>query len=356
MVTRILNPSLSSALLVALLFPLGPRTNAESTPPSAPEGMTWIDGGTFTMGTDDPTAMPNERPAHEVTVSGFWMDITPVTNAQFRAFVEDTGYITVAERPVDWDELKKQLPPGTPKPDEAMLQPGSLVYSPPGREVPLNDLSRWWAWVSGADWRHPEGPGSSIAGQDDHPVVQIAWEDADAYARWAGKQLPTEAQWEYAARGGSADTRFHWGDTFMPDGRHMANTYTGKFPVKDEGKDGYAGRSPVKAFPPNGYGLYDMAGNVWEWTADLYRADRHAQLAKADCCTVDPPGPTEVFDPHHPRAQTRVIKGGSFLCHADYCESYRPTARRGTPTDTGSGHVGFRCVINPPSKRPAPSS
>ncbi|MEO1496415.1 MAG: formylglycine-generating enzyme family protein [Planctomycetota bacterium] len=316
--------------------------------PEAPSGMVWVEGGEFSMGTDDPDSFPNERPAHRVRVSGFWIDETPVTNARFAEFVEATGYKTVAERPVDWDELKKQVPPGTPKPPEAMLQPGSLVFSPPSRPVPFNDMGRWWSWTNGANWRSPEGPGSDIEGRDDYPVTQVAWEDAVAYAAWAGKRLPTEAEWEYAARGGAVGKRFHWGDEFRPGGEHMANTFTGKFPYKNTGADGWPLTSPVKAFPANGYGLFDMAGNTWEWTADRYREDRHTRLKRRSAeqggVVTDPQGPARTFDPTDPRSERRVIKGGSFLCHVDYCESYRPTARRGTPPDTGSAHVSFRCL------------
>lgn len=334
-----------------------------STPPAsdgqpatpAPSGMVWIPAGVFEMGTDDAESMPNERPAHRVKLDGFWMDETPVTNAQFRSFVESTGYLTLAERPVDWEELKKQVPTGTPKPPESALQPGSLVYTPPAREVDTRDMAGWWTWTNGASWKHPQGPQSSLEGKDDLPVVHIAWDDAVAYAKWAGKRLPTEAEWEYAARGGAAtNTRFWWGDQFRPDGKFMCNTYTGKFPVSDTREDGYDRPSPVKAFPRNGYGLHDMSGNVWNWTADFYRADAHA-LAKQEGdrsglgYSVNPKGPTESLDPTRPipDAIEHVIKGGSFLCHVDYCESYRPTARRGTPPDTGTEHIGFRCVKVP---------
>jgi len=309
-------------------------------------GMIWIPGGEFVMGTDDPASMPNERPAHEVWVDGFYMDEAPVTNDEFRAFIEATGYVTTAERDVDWEEMKKQVPPGTPKPPEVMLKAGSVVFVAPEEEVPLDNLSAWFQWTTGANWRHPEGPDSDIEDRGDHPVVHVSWDDAKAYADWAGKSLPTEAEWEYAARGGSQG-RFHWGNEFMPDGKHMANTWTGNFPNENTAADGFAGRAPVKSFPPNQFGLYDMAGNVWNWCADLYRADRHQQLAQAGY-VVNPPGPEESFYPGDPYSVRRVMKGGSYLCHVDYCESYRPTARRGTPPDTGTSHTGFRCVVRPP--------
>jgi formylglycine-generating enzyme len=320
------------------------------TRPADPPGMKWIPAGEFVMGTNDLNSMPNERPAHKVKLDGFWMDETPVTNAQFRKFVETTGYKTTAEKPVDWEELKKQVPPGTPKPPEEMLKPGSLVFTPPDHPVDLRDMSGWWKWTTGADWKHPQGPSSTIDGKDDYPVVQLSWDDAMAYARWAGKQLPTEAQWEYAARGGAkANTRYWWGDEFKKDGKCMANTFTGKFPYQNTGEDGYTGLSPVRAFPANGYGLYDMSGNVWNWCADQYRADQNEQLAKSGQVAVNPQGPAQAWDPTRemPEVPARVTKGGSFLCNPSYCESYRPTARRGTPPDTGSGHVGFRCIKNP---------
>jgi formylglycine-generating enzyme required for sulfatase activity len=234
-----------------------------------------------------------------------------------------------------------------------MLQPGSLVFTPPDHAVDLRDLSAWWTWTSGASWRAPLGPGSSIEGKGDHPVVQVSWDDAAAYAQWAGKRLPTEAEWERAARGGLSGKRFAWGDEPLlaesgpHRGRLMANTFTGEFPHRDTAADGFAGTSPVGAFPPNGFGLSDMAGNVWQWTADLYREDAHALAAHRGCCE-DPRGPDDTLDSSAavPQAPRRVIKGGSFLCHPSYCESYRPSARRGTPPDTGSSHVGFRCALS----------
>lgn len=315
----------------------------------APPGMVWIPGGEFRMGSTDPLARPDEAPVHRVRVDGFWMDVTEITNAQFAAFVDATGYRTVAERPVDWEELKKQAPPGTPKPPAEQLQPGSLVFTPPAHAVDLQDYSQWWSWTIGANWRHPQGPGSGIAGKDAYPVVHIAFEDALAYAKWAGKRLPTEAEWEFAARGGLAGRRNVWGDE--PIDPRRCNTWQGHFPDRNTAEDGYAGAAPVKSFPPNGYGLYDMSGNVWEWCSDLYRVDTYARRAAEtgpDGVAVNPPGPGSSLDPRNPHApETRVHRGGSFLCHDSYCASYRPSARMACPPDTGLQHLGFRCVTTP---------
>jgi len=319
---------------------LGHQVTRKSLP-----GMAWIPGGTFLMGTNDKESFPNERPAHLVQVQGFWMDEHDVTNAEFSKFVESSGYVTTAEREIDWEDLKKELPPGTPRPDDSALAPGSLVFTPTSGPVPLNNLSAWWRWVPGANWRHPEGPESSIQGRENHPVVQVSWNDAVAYAQWAQKRLPTEAEWEFAARGGLESKRYAWGDEFKPGGKYMANTWQGVFPVRDSGEDGFKGTSPVGSFPANGYGLYDMAGNVWQWCSDWYRADSNMEAASKNVCR-NPGGPAESYDPSDPYAPKRVVKGGSFLCNPDYCESYRPSARRGTPPDTGSSHTGFRCVVS----------
>jgi formylglycine-generating enzyme required for sulfatase activity len=327
-------------LLFTLILPLLVAADA-------PPGMKWVPGGEFTMGTDDPRSMRNERPAHRVKVDGFFIDEHSVTNAQFRKFVEATGHVTTAEKSVDWEELKKQLPPGTAKPVDEMLKPGSLVFTPPGREVNLREMSNWWTWTHGADWKHPQGPQSNIDGKDNHPVVQVSWDDATAYAKWAGKRLPTEAEWEFAARGRLESKRYPWGDDASPGGKFMANTYTGTFPVKDTAADGFAGTSPVKSFPPNGHGLFDMGGNVWNWCSDFYGDDAHVRAKAQGVVAVNPSGPPRTFSAHNPHAIERVTKGGSFLCNASYCESYRPSARRGVPPDTGMGHIGFRCAKSP---------
>lgn len=311
--------------------------------------MVWIPGGSFTMGSADPLARPDEQPPHTVHISGFWIDRTEVTNAQFRAFVDATGYITLAERPVDWEELKKQVPEGTPKPPDEMLAPGSLVFVKPRikpGEGPLPDLS-WWQWTPGANWRHPEGPDSNIDDRDNHPVVHIAWPDAVAYAAWARKRLPTEAEWEYAARGGIAAAPNTWGSEPIDPTR--ANTWQGLFPVMNSREDRFEGAAPVGSFPPNGYGLVDMSGNVWEWCADLYDAGLYADRTRADALLSNPKGPDAARDPRNPlAADSRVQRGGSFLCNDSYCASYRPAARMGCSSDTGSSHVGFRCASDAP--------
>lgn len=313
---------------------------AESSPPT---GMTLIPGGTFAMGSALPGSRSDEQPVVQVTLDPFWIDECDVTNAQFRKFVDATGYKTIAERPIDWEEIKKTVPPGTPKPSDEQLQPGAVTFSPPLGAIDPRAGETWWAWTRGASWQHPEGPASDLKGREDHPVVMIAWDDAVAYAKWAGKRLPTEAEWEYAARGGLEGKRFAWGDEFQPDGKFMANTWTGSFPDKNTAEDGFAGTSPVKSFPANGYGLYDMGGNVWNWTGDWYRPDTLARAKLAGTC-VNPTGPDSSYSPSHPEQQERVIKGGSFLCNASYSEGYRPSARRGSSTDTGMSHIGFRCA------------
>ncbi|WP_228527869.1 formylglycine-generating enzyme family protein [Pararhodonellum marinum] len=305
------------------------------------DGMVWIPGGTFTMGTNEKEAYPAERPAVKKKVEGFWMDQTEVTNAQFREFVKATGYLTVAEREIDWEEMKKQLPEGTPKPDDELMKPGSMVFSPPAHAVPTHDISLWWKWVTGANWQHPEGPESDLKGKDQHPVVHIAFEDAQAYAAWVGKRLPTEAEWEFAAKGG-LNARYSWGDELNPGGQFMANTFQGDFPHENEGKDGFTGTAPVKSFPPNPYGLYDIIGNVWELTDDWYDALKYNRLV-GNAPALDT-SISQCYNPSNPYAQERVIKGGSFLCSDNYCVNYRPSARHGQAYDSGTSNVGFRCV------------
>ena len=318
----------------------------ESRPPGdIPPGMIWIPGGEFQMGTDLEIGWPDEKPSHPVRLAGFWMDATEVTNAEFAKFVEETGYKTTAEKPPTLEEIMRQVPPGTPPPSEDMLIAASMVFSPPAGEVPLNDFSQWWQWVPGADWRHPEGPDSSIVGREDHPVVHISWYDATAYAKWAGKRLPTEAEWEFAARGGLTGQAFTWGNRPPSSEFIMANIWHGEFPHNNTAIDGFKGSAPVKSFKPNGYGLFDMAGNVWEWCSDWYARDQHADQAELGV-VENPHGPEKTNDPQQPYAELRVQKGGSFLCHESYCLRYRPSARHGGAPDTGMSHLGFRCVMS----------
>ncbi len=332
-----------AAAVAASIWWLGRDKNASLSPPP---GMVWIPGGEFTMGTSGSVPERHEQPAHRVRVSGFFMDETEVTNEQFAQFVEATGHVTVAEKAPDWEELKKQLPPGTPKPADELMVAGSMVFIGPDRPVPLNDVSGWWHWVPGTCWKHPEGPDSKLDGREQCPAVHLAWDDAVAFAQWAGKRLPTEAEWEFAARGGVEGKRYVWGDEPASDSDGArANIWQGDFPNNNLKADGYAGAAPVKSFSANPFGLYEMPGNVWEWCSDWYRADAYAGRSGL---TVDPQGPDSPWDPAEPLSPKRSIRGGSFLCHVTYCESYRPAARRGTSHDTGMSHLGFRCVKDLP--------
>jgi sulfatase modifying factor 1 len=311
-------------------------SRATSPARSPDDDMVWVAGGVFTMGSDD--HYPEEAPAHRVAVNGFWIDRHTVTNADFRRFVEATRYVTLAERPANPDDY-----PGA-KPE--LLQPSSVVFRKAAQPVDLRDPHNWWTYVAGADWRHPRGPGSSLQGLWNHPVVHVAFEDAQAYAQWVGKELPTEAEWEYAARGGLDGAEFAWGAELTPEGRHLANTWQGEFPWQNLAEDGHEWTAPVGSFPANGYGLYEMTGNVWEWTTDWYQ--EHGKIAHP-CCTLDNPrgGDREQsVDPRMPdvRIPRRVMKGGSYLCAPNYCRRYRPAARMAQPIDTSTCHVGFRCV------------
>ena len=302
---------------------------ASSNDGSWTNNMVWIDGGTFWMGSGD--GHPDEQPVHPVTVSGLWMDKTEVTNEQFERFVRETGYVTVAERRPD----PKEFPNAPPE----MLVPGSVVFNPPPGEVTLENHYIWWKWTPGASWRHPEGPGSDIKGREKHPVVHVCWVDATAYANWADKRLPTEAEWEFASRGGLERKLYSWGDDQTPGGHWLANIWQGRFPNENTQGDGFRGTAPVAAFSPNGYGLYDMAGNVWEWCSDWYRPDYYAAGSK-----TNPTGPLDSLDPGEPNVAKKVMRGGSFLCSDLYCTGYRPSARMKSSPDTGLSHTGFRCV------------
>ena len=316
------------------------RSHGPGRPPA--KGMVRVPGGAFLMGSNN--FYPEERPVRRVSVDGFWMDEHPVTNAQFRRFVKATGYVTLAERPLD--------PAHYPEADPALLVPGSVVFRKPPGPVDLRDVGNWWAYVPGASWRRPEGPGSNLGGRDRHPVVHVAHEDAEAYARWAGTELPTEAEWEFAARGGLEGATFAWGDDFVPKGKMMANTWQGQFPWENLNTDRYEGTSPVKAFPPNGYGLYDATGNVWEWTSDYFSA-RHPDESAKPCCTPRNPRVESSEGDYlagHPGAPIprKVVKGGSHLCAPNYCLRYRPAARQGEAIDTSTSHIGFRCISRDP--------
>jgi formylglycine-generating enzyme required for sulfatase activity len=299
--------------------------------------MVWVPGGTFRMGSEE---IPDARPVREVRVDGFWIDRTEVTNAQFGAFVRATGYLTVAERALD--------PAQFPAAPRELLTPGSVVFSPPAGPVDLGRPMSWWRYTPGADWRHPEGPGITIEGREDHPVVHVCWDDAVAYARWAGKRLPTEAEWEYAARGGLEGKRYAWGDEFRPGGRWQANIWQGRFPAENTRDDGFRTTAPVASFPPNGYGLYDMAGNAWEWCADWYRPDAHASGP-----ANNPVGPESSLDPDEPGVPKRVQRGGSFLCSDRYCVRYLVGARGKGAPDSAASHTGFRCVRPGPGPQAA---
>jgi formylglycine-generating enzyme len=319
-------------------------TNQGPPPPDGPAGMNWIPGGEFSMGVKDPTALPDggseamedARPVHRVYVDGFWMDKTDVTNAEFERFVKATRYVTVAER----KPLAKDFP-GVPA---DKLVAGSLVFVPPPNPVPLNDYSGWWRYVAGANWRHPLGPKSDLVGKANYPVVQIAYEDAAAYAKWAGKRLPTEAEWEFAARGGLTGKPYAWGDSMHPESKWMANTHQGHFPDQDSAADGHAGIAPVAQFAPNAYGLYDITGNVWQWTSDLYRADYYAELKATSKVTRNPQGPPTSLDPAEPGVEKRVQRGGSFLCTSQYCSRYIVGTRGKGEVASAANHIGFRCV------------
>jgi sulfatase modifying factor 1 len=322
---------------------LKPLVRSGALAAGATTGMVRIPGGTFRMGSD--AHYREERPAHLVAVDSFWMDRTPVTNRQFRDFVRATGHVTSAEILPDPKDYPGALP--------HMLYPGSLVFRPPPYVVvDLRDWSQWWTFLRGADWRHPYGPGSNLGGRWDHPVVHVTFSDALAYARWTGKDLPTEAEWELAARGGIDGAEFAWGDELAPGGKHMANTWQGEFPHQNLMEDGFERTSPVTTFPPNGYGLHDMIGNVWEWTSDWYSETRVVSKSEACCAPRNPRGGREEdsYDACQPRIRIprKVLKGGSHLCAPSYCRRYRPAARHPQPIDSSASHIGFRCISREP--------
>ena len=311
--------------------------------------MVWVPCGIFLQGAvpQDKMAMPHEKPGHLVQVDGFFIDIAEVTNAQFARFVKETGYVTTAERAIDWAELKKQLPEGTPRPHDSILQPGSLLFRKTASPVTnLRDVSQWWMWTTGASWRHPGGKGSTVKGKENYPVVHVSFADAQAYCVWAGRRLPTEAEWGFAARANKSKAIYFWGDDIAELSK-KANTWGGEFPVTNNGADGYEKSAPVKSYPPNGLGLYDMAGNVWEWTSDWYNTRYYKELAALKVTVNNPAGAARAFNPHNPYIQEKIIKGGSFLCNGSYCASYRLSARMGTDTNSSLEHVGFEQWLRP---------
>jgi formylglycine-generating enzyme required for sulfatase activity len=314
------------------------QINPATPPGPAPAGMVWVPGGTFWMGCEN-CGMPDALPLHLVRVDGFWMDRTPVTNAEFEKFVRATGYVTVAERPLNSSDY-----PGVPA---AMLKPGSAVFQPTDKPVPLDNPLQWWRYTPGASWKRPAGPGSSLAGRADHPVVHVAFEDVQTYATWAKKRAPTEAEFEFAARGGLDRQRYAWGNELRPDNKPMANNWQGTFPAADQADDGFRGTSPVTAFPVNGFGLHDMGGNVWQWCADWYRPDTYATRAAAGGVTVNPTGPDTSLDPQEPGATKRVLRGGSYLCTDQYCARYLVGSRGKGEVTSGTSNLGFRLVRSP---------
>jgi len=336
-----------SLILIIVIYSCNSDTSKREVPnftaenKDAPKGMKYIPAGTLQMGGDNEQADKNEYPKHAVEISAFYMDETEVTNAQFAEFVKATNYVTVAEKPIDWEEMLKSLPPNTPKPDDIVLAAGALVFRPTSQPVSLDNPANWWEWTVGANWRHPEGPNTGLEGKDDIPVVQIAWEDAKAYADWAGKRLPTEAEWEWAARGGKENMIYPWGNESVNDGAAKANFYQGLFPYQNDNKDGFEGVAPVKSFPPNDYGLYDMSGNVWEWCSDWFDFEYYGKETAKKSNTT---GPDRAFNPYAPYQQEKIVRGGSFLCNDDYCSGYRNARRMGSTPDTGLNHTGFRCV------------
>ena len=341
-------------ILLSLLLPSCKKSSTDTTEVvedypkniKAPEGMVWVPGRVFTQGAreNDSKALPHEKPAHSVAVDGFFMDETEVTNAQFKKFVDETNYITVAERPISWEEMKKSLPEGTPKPADSLLAPGSLVFNEDIKEVNgLNDYQQWWKWMIGANWKHPYGPKSSIEGKENYPVVHVTIEDALAYCKWANRSLPTEAQWELAATGNLKNSIYSWGNDENLIEKN-ANTWNGSFPISNSNKDGFTLLSPVKSYPANSIGLYEMSGNVWEYTSDWYNTDYYSELAAKDKPTKNPQGAATAKNPNNPYQKEKIIKGGSFLCNDSYCSSFRISARMGMTEDSSSDHVGFRTI------------
>lgn len=313
-----------------------------------PVDMVWVPGNTFTQGAkeNDRLALEQEKPAHSVAIDGFFIDVTEVTNASFEKFVSETHYVTTAERPIEWEEFKKSLPEDTAKPADSLLQPGSLVFNSKVKNVTnYMDFRQWWKWVVGANWRHPEGKGSDIIGKENYPVVHISFEDAQAYCKWANRRLPTEAEWELAAMGNLKNAIYTWGNDKSKLEKE-ANTWQGNFPNSNSNQDGYAFLAAVKSFPPNSLGIYDLSGNVWEFTQDWYNTNYYQELYATGKTSFNPQGASDAFNPNNPYEKERVIKGGSFLCNESYCSSFRISARMGLADGSSSNHVGFRTVVD----------
>ena len=333
------------SLCIFLIFSCERSIKERSTqsPISIESKMVLIPGGKYFMGSSGQEAYSNEMPIHEVQIDSFYIDIHEVTNLEFSNFIKETGYITTAEKIIDWEEMKNQLPPSTSKPPDSLLAPGSLVFRKSKIPIPLNDESQWWKWERGSSWKAPQGKESSIENIMNHPVVHVSWEDATAYAEWAGKRLPTEAEWEWAARGSKKNVLYPWGNESINKEPMRANFWQGQFPYLNTKQDGYSATSPVGSFPPNDYGLYDMSGNVWEWCSDYYHVNSYS-MDKSKGISINPKGPKTSYDPREPFAKKRVLRGGSFLCNDSYCSGYRVTRRMSVSEDTGLSHTGFRCA------------
>ena len=337
-----------SIVISALFFSCANNQKDKSISFETPDGMVWVEGKSYTKGAkqNDDYAMMREKPSHEVYIDGFYIDVTEVTNNQFQKFVNETGYLTIAEREIDWDEMKKNLPAGTPKPHDSILQPGSLIFNDKLKKVDnMNNYFQWWRWQTGANWRTPKGPGSNIENKGNYPVVHIAYEDAKAYCEWANRRLPTEAEWESAAQGNYKNAVFPWGDDLKLLNSN-ANTWQGNFPVKNESIDGYEMIAPVKSFPANSIGIFDMVGNVWEITDDLFNVNYYSEIS-TETELKNLKGASSCYNPSNPYEIQYVMKGGSFLCHDSYCASYRISARMGVSVSSGSDHTGFRTVATP---------
>ena len=337
-----------SIVISAMFFSCANNQKDKSISFETPDGMVWVEGKSYTKGAkqNDDYAMMREKPSHEVYIDGFYIDVTEVTNDQFQKFVNETGYLTIAEREIDWDEMKKNLPAGTPKPHDSILQPGSLIFNDKLKKVDnMNNYFQWWRWQTGANWRSPKGPGSNIENKGNYPVVHIAYEDAKAYCEWANRRLPTEAEWESAAQGNYKNAVFPWGDDLKLLNSN-ANTWQGNFPVKNESIDGYEMIAPVKSFPANSIGVFDMVGNVWEITDDLFNVNYYSEIS-TETELKNLKGASSCYNPSNPYEIQYVMKGGSFLCHDSYCASYRISARMGVSVGSGSDHTGFRTVATP---------